>query len=113
MLLSCRLVCPLPCERVAEGVGFVMTRVLSDVAITDSASAVAAMDALHAKGVRCVVITSSNLPAGQSEVCVVLPCRQPLFPRMNSFVAGFVGVDSTGDDLVCQRSLGYVATVGV
>jgi len=42
--------------------------VLSDVAITDSASAVAAMDALHAKGVRCVVITSSNLPAGQSEV---------------------------------------------
>ena len=43
-------------------------RSLTGTPITDDASAVAAMTTLHASGVRQVVVTSSNLPAGQSEV---------------------------------------------
>lgn len=57
-----------PCPVARSWTWGLFPRVLSDVTITDSASAVASMDVLHAKGVRCVVITSSNLPAGQTEV---------------------------------------------
>jgi pyridoxine kinase len=45
---------------------------LTGLTITDAASAAAAADALHAMGVRTVIITSTDLPAGQSDVMWML-----------------------------------------
>jgi len=45
---------------------------LSERRITDEASAFAAMEVLHARGTRAVILTSSALPAGQDDVMLLL-----------------------------------------
>jgi pyridoxine kinase len=45
---------------------------LTGIPITDLASAVAACEALHSMGAGTVIITSSDLPAGQDDVMLLV-----------------------------------------
>jgi pyridoxal/pyridoxine/pyridoxamine kinase len=45
---------------------------LSEKIITDLPSAFEAVDVLHAKGAKIVIVTSSNLPAGQEASMLLL-----------------------------------------
>jgi pyridoxine kinase len=64
---------------------------LAGVPIRDTASAVAAMDILHARGSRTVVITSSELPLGQTDHMLLLASTPWGASRGSSLPPGCIG----------------------